>query len=58
MSLTANQITLVKETWAVILLDPQASGDLFYSHLFNAAPAVRPLFKTEPKAVAKINRHG
>ncbi|MCX8473272.1 MAG: globin domain-containing protein [Sediminibacterium sp.] len=38
------QIQLVKKSWAKVSHDPQFLGALFYNHLFQVAPELRPYF--------------
>jgi len=51
--MTSRQIQLVKESWAKVVPIADTAGQLFYSRLFEVAPGVRHLFKTEPKDQAK-----
>ena len=45
--MTEQQIKLVKQSWATVLPIGRQAGLLFYSKLFEAAPAVRSLFKPD-----------
>ncbi|MFZ5999411.1 MAG: globin family protein [Bacteroidota bacterium] len=51
--MTPNQIKLVKESWGYVITHSSEAGELFYQHLFEAAPGVRPLFKTDTKEQAR-----
>lgn len=42
-----NEIQLVRETWTAASADPDAAAALFYGKLFEAAPAVKPLFSSD-----------
>src|SRR5688572_22324552 len=47
--ITSRQIQLVQESWKLITPVSQKMGEEFYAHLFESAPELKPLFKTEPK---------
>lgn len=47
--MTARQIQLVKESWSYVIVKSNEAGQLFYSRLFEVAPAVRPMFKGDVK---------
>jgi hemoglobin-like flavoprotein len=47
--MTPQQINLVKKSWSQILPIADEAGELFYKFLFEAAPGVRHLFKTDVK---------
>ncbi|MEO8147667.1 MAG: globin domain-containing protein [Bacteroidia bacterium] len=47
--LSANEITLVKNTWNLITPVSQQMGEQFYIHLFDEHPELKPLFKSSPK---------
>jgi hemoglobin-like flavoprotein len=49
MALTDKDIVLVKETLALVLPIADAAAEMFYQHLFEIAPEVRPLFKGDMK---------
>ena len=51
--MTTQQIELVKKSWNQVIPIAQQAGELFYRNLFEAAPGVRHLFKTETKDQAK-----
>lgn len=45
MSLTPTQIDHVQRTFQLVAEDPTTAAELFYGHLFEIAPEVRPMFK-------------
>ena len=45
--MTPQQIDLVRASFAKVLYQKETAGRLFYDRLFEIAPEVRPLFKTE-----------
>ena len=47
MSLTPENIDLVRAGWARVAPVKQHAGRAFYATLFNMAPAVRPMFKED-----------
>jgi len=47
--LTPAQIQLVKNSWKILLPTAQEMGLAFYVRLFETAPQLRPLFKTNPR---------
>ncbi len=49
MALTDKDIGLVKETLALVLPIADAAAEMFYQHLFEVAPEVKPLFKGDMK---------
>jgi hemoglobin-like flavoprotein len=49
MALTDKDIALVKETLALVLPIADAAAEMFYQHLFEIAPEVKPLFKGDMK---------
>jgi hemoglobin-like flavoprotein len=49
MALTDKDIALVKETLALVLPIADAAAEMFYQHLFEMAPEVKPLFKGDMK---------
>ncbi|AMC33169.1 globin family protein [Janthinobacterium sp. B9-8] len=49
MALTDKDIALVRETLALVLPIADAAAEMFYQHLFEIAPEVRPLFKGDIK---------
>lgn len=51
--MTTHQIELVKKSWCQVVPMAQEAGELFYKNLFEAAPGIRHLFKTETKDQAK-----
>jgi hemoglobin-like flavoprotein len=51
--MSPQQIQLVKNTWSFVIVKSDEAGEIFYSRLFEVAPGVRPLFKTEIKEQSK-----
>lgn len=47
--ITPHQIKLVQDSWKIITPISQKMGEEFYNHLFDAAPQLKPLFKSEPR---------
>jgi hemoglobin-like flavoprotein len=47
--MTTRQIQLVKESWGYVIVKSQEAGTLFYSRLFEVAPEVKHLFKSDMK---------
>ncbi len=47
MSLTEQEIALVKNTWGVVLTKKKTAGELFYGRLFETAPELKALFKDD-----------
>src|SRR5689334_9227099 len=45
--MTQQQIKLVQQSWAHVMPAAKQAGMLFYQKLFEAAPGVRHLFKTD-----------
>ncbi len=43
--MTPQQKALVKESWAKVLPIQEQAADMFYNHLFEHNPEVRPMFK-------------
>lgn len=43
--MTPEQKSLVKESWAMVLPNQEATAGLFYGRLFDQYPEVRPMFK-------------
>ncbi|MBW4888737.1 hypothetical protein KXQ82_03385 [Mucilaginibacter sp. HMF5004] len=41
------EITLVKESWKLVAVNPLAAGQLFYSRLFQIAPELKPMFRSD-----------
>lgn len=48
--MTTQQIELVQQSWAKVKPMAQLAGELFYSNLFEEAPQVRGMFRTDIKA--------
>ena len=46
MELTPRQIALAQNTWLEVASDEEKAAKLFYDHLFEIYPDVRPLFST------------
>ena len=51
--MTTQQIELVKKSWNMVTPIAQDAGELFYKFLFEAAPGIRHLFKSETKDQAR-----
>ncbi|MEJ2792339.1 globin family protein [Iodobacter sp. LRB] len=49
MPLSDKDISLVKETLALVLPIADTAAEMFYQHLFEIAPEVKPLFKGDIK---------
>jgi len=47
--ITPQQIRLVQDSWKLITPVSQKMGEEFYVHLFEIAPELKSMFKTEPK---------
>lgn len=47
--MTDRQILLVKNSWSYVIIKADEAGQLFYNRLFEVAPAVRPMFKSDIK---------
>lgn len=47
--ITPQQIKIVQQTWDMITPVSQKMGEEFYTHLFEIAPELKPLFKSNPK---------
>lgn len=45
--MNANQVRLVRESWAKVRPIAPAAAAMFYERLFEIEPAVKPLFKTD-----------
>jgi hemoglobin-like flavoprotein len=45
--MNSNQISLVKNTWKLVSGNPLQVGQLFYDRLFEIAPELRPLFRSD-----------
>lgn len=44
---TDREIELVRKTWELAAVDPDAVAALFYGRLFETAPEVKPLFRSD-----------
>jgi hemoglobin-like flavoprotein len=51
--MTERQILLVKNSWSYVVINAQEAGELFYSRLFEEAPALRSMFKHDQKEQAR-----
>lgn len=51
--MTERQILLVKNSWSYVVINAEEAGELFYSRLFEVAPAVRSMFKHDQKDQAR-----
>lgn len=47
MTLTSEQITLIEDSFAEVAPIKEKAAELFYARLFETAPEVRPLFKSD-----------
>ena len=43
--MTPEQVTLVKESWAMVMPISEKAAELFYGKLFELDPALKPLFR-------------
>jgi hemoglobin-like flavoprotein len=50
--MTTHQVQIIRESWEKVKPLGITAGEIFYGHLFEAAPFVKPLFKGEIKAQA------
>lgn len=50
--MTTHQIEIIRASWERVKLLGLTAGELFYQNLFETAPAVRPLFKSDVKMQA------
>ncbi|MBX2814027.1 MAG: hypothetical protein KTR25_19590 [Myxococcales bacterium] len=50
---TDREIELVRTTWAPVSEQPDVAASLFYTRLFEVAPEVKPMFKTDITAQGK-----
>lgn len=41
------EIILVKESWKLVAVNPLAAGQLFYNRLFQIAPELKPMFRSD-----------
>jgi hemoglobin-like flavoprotein len=51
--MNARQIQLVKESWGYVIVKSDEAGQLFYTRLFETAPSVKHMFKTDTKDQAR-----
>ena len=51
--MTERQILLVKNSWSYVIVNADEAGQLFYKRLFEVAPEVKPLFKSDIKEQAR-----
>jgi len=47
MTLTTAQIGLIRHSFHRLQSEPEASSDLFYQYLFEIAPELRPMFRSD-----------
>lgn len=47
--MTQDQIKLIQDSWAKVAPIAETAAELFYGRLFEIAPEVKPLFKTDLK---------
>jgi hemoglobin-like flavoprotein len=45
--MTPNQITVIRETFALVATQPEAAAEAFYGRLFELDPSLRPLFRPD-----------
>lgn len=50
MSLSPQQVTELRESWAALAADPETLTRTFYAELFRLAPQVAPMFATSDMA--------
>jgi hemoglobin-like flavoprotein len=50
--MTEHQIVIIKESWKKVLPLGPVAGEIFYGHLFEAAPFVKHLFREDTKVQA------
>jgi hemoglobin-like flavoprotein len=50
--MTTHQVQIIRDSWEKVKPLGITAGEIFYGHLFEAAPFVKPLFKGEIKAQA------
>jgi nitric oxide dioxygenase len=46
--MTTRQIELIKNTWAIVAVNGDVVGPMFYQTLFEIAPEVKPMFSRTP----------
>jgi hemoglobin-like flavoprotein len=51
--MTEREILLVKNSWSFVVTNSEEAGRLFYNRLFEVAPGVQDMFKSEPKDQAR-----
>jgi len=51
--MTERQILLVKNSWSYVIVNADEAGQLFYKRLFEVAPEIKPMFKTDIKDQAR-----
>jgi hemoglobin-like flavoprotein len=51
--MNSRQIQLVKESWGYVIVKSDEAGQLFYTRLFEVAPSVKHMFKTDTKDQAR-----
>lgn len=52
--MTHHQVHLIKSSWALVgTIDPVTVGSLFYNRLFEIAPEVKPMFRSDSKEQSK-----
>ncbi|RAV99089.1 globin domain-containing protein [Pseudochryseolinea flava] len=51
--MTERQILLVKNSWSYVIVKSEEAGQLFYHRLFEIAPELKSLFKSEPKGQSR-----
>lgn len=51
--MTEREILLVKNSWSFVITNAEEAGQLFYGRLFEVAPGVKHMFKSDPKDQAR-----
>ncbi len=51
--MTERQILLVKNSWSYVIVKSDEAGELFYQRLFEVAPEVKHMFKSDLKEQAR-----
>lgn len=50
--MTAHQVQIIRDSWEKVKPIGIVAGEIFYGHLFEAAPFVKPMFKGDIKVQA------
>jgi len=51
--LTPSEIAILRKSWLTVAAQADAAGEAFYDMLFEAAPQLRPLFRTSQRLQAR-----